>query len=132
MFLNGFLGKWGILKETNNGVKQMKIRFIVKIIVVFGLAFLLTACTLFGKGSDKQKEDTSKQKQEKSKAQSTSQDDSVINQELKKQYQMYNEIIEYKTQQEKKLIKQSEERYKKLKEESNKSDKSSSDSEQKK
>ncbi|GFZ98823.1 hypothetical protein GCM10008018_51170 [Paenibacillus marchantiophytorum] len=97
----------------------MRIRLVLKIIGVSNMIVLLTACTLFGGDSEKKK-DTNKQKDTKSKAQSTKKQDSVIDQELKKQYQMYNEIIEYKVKQDQKLIKQSEEHFKKLKEESDK------------
>ncbi|NOU72234.1 hypothetical protein GC098_12500 [Paenibacillus sp. LMG 31458] len=97
----------------------MSVRFLVKLMGVSGMVILISACSIFGGDSSKKKEDAKKD-QSKSKTQSTKGKESVIDQELKKQYQIYNEILQYKIDQDTKLIKQSEERYKKLKEESNK------------
>ncbi|MFD0695027.1 hypothetical protein ACFQZT_13045 [Paenibacillus sp. GCM10027628] len=96
----------------------MNVKFFAKFISVAGLSFLLTACSLFGSssaGKSKSKTDQGGQK-----AQSSPGKASIIDQELKKQYDIYKEIIQYQMEQDKKVIKQSEERFKKLKEESNK------------
>ncbi|MBD0380753.1 hypothetical protein [Paenibacillus sedimenti] len=94
----------------------MNVIFFAKLMNVAGLLVLLTACNLLG-GCDaaKKKEDPKQQK-----AQSGKGKESVIDQELQKQYDIYQEIIKYQIEQDKKMIKQSEERYKKLKEESDK------------
>lgn len=94
----------------------MSVRFLVKLIGITGMVILISACSIFGGG----KKEDAKKDQSKSKAQSTKGKESVIDQELKKQYEIYNEILQYKIEQDTKLIKQSEERYKKLKEESDK------------
>ena len=81
-----------------------------KRIAIAILIITLTACSLFGGGQKKKEEAKKEQAEAKSK-------ESVIDQELKKQYQMFNEVIEYQKAQNAKLIKESEEHYKKLKEE---------------
>ncbi|NEW06241.1 hypothetical protein GK047_09475 [Paenibacillus sp. SYP-B3998] len=96
----------------------MNLRFVVTVMAVLGLSILLTGCSIFGGGDKAQKKESTDQSKQKS--QSTKDKPSVINQELKKQYDMYKEIIQYQIEQDKKVIKQSEERYKKLKEESDK------------
>ncbi|NRF89551.1 hypothetical protein HQN89_00680 [Paenibacillus frigoriresistens] len=97
----------------------MNVRFLVKLMCMTGMVILISACSIFGGDSSKKKEDAKKD-QSKSNAQSTTGKGSIIDQELKKQYQIYNEILQYKIEQDQKLIKQSEERYKKLKAESEK------------
>ncbi|MDR6549326.1 hypothetical protein [Paenibacillus qinlingensis] len=101
----------------------MLIRRIGKGITLAILIITLTACSLFGGGA-KKKEEEKKEAEAKSK-------ESVIDQELKKQYQMYNEVIEYQKAQDVKLIKESEERYKKLKEQADKPTKGSGEEKQK-
>ncbi|RTE09736.1 hypothetical protein [Paenibacillus whitsoniae] len=96
-----------------------------KFAVVGVLVMVLSACSLFG-GKAKQDEEAAKQKEQQTKAQSTG-DQSIINQELKKQYDMYHEILKYRLDQQANMAKQTEERYKKLKEQSSKSSNQSND-----
>ena len=81
----------------------MSIRFLVKLMGITGMVILISACSIFGGDSDKKKEDAKKD-QAKSKEQSTKGKESIINQELKKQYEMYNEIIQYKIEQDQNLL----------------------------
>jgi hypothetical protein len=96
----------------------MNVRFFVKVIGVVGISMLFTACNMFGGGGASQQK--SNPDQSKPKAQSTTGRESVIDQELKKQLDMYKEIIQHQKEQEQKVIQQSEERYKILKEQSDK------------
>ncbi|MEW9699161.1 hypothetical protein [Paenibacillus sp. SI8] len=97
----------------------MNVHFLVKAIVVVGISMIFSACTLFGGGKATKQQNNS----DPSKAQSGDGKGSIINQELKKQYDMYQEIIQYQSEQDKKVLQQSEERYKKLKQESDKATK---------